>query len=170
MKIPKRYQCAWFVILILIMVAVGSVSAAELGALPLDVNGDALISTDELAASVLAYMEQTYGGTGADAGQYKDLLDGVYVYTCWNKTAKTVLDSSGQTVTLTRPIRRAVVMNGETAETLRSLGYDSTSVVGVGKYILNDPVFFPEYPGIPNVGSVWSPDYEQIITLSPRHH
>ncbi|KAF1076925.1 ABC transporter substrate-binding protein [Methanogenium sp. MK-MG] len=167
MKTPRRYQCAWLVLLILGMVAAGPVSAAGTGTLPLDANGDALISSDELAVSVLDYLEKKHTGMGADAGQYGDLVDGAYVYTYWNKTAKTVLDSSGQAVTLTRPIRRAVVMNGEAAETMRSLGYDSTNVVGVGKYILDDPVFFPEYAGMPNVGSVWSPDYEQIISLSP---
>ncbi len=167
MKTAGRWLHVWFVLFILGMAAAGPVSAADMGALPLDANGDARISTDELAISVLIYMEQKYAGTGADAGQYRDLLDGAYVYTYWNKTAKTILDSSGQTVALTRPIRRAVVMNGEAAETMRSLGFDSTTVVGVGKYILDDPVFFPEYAGMPNVGSVWSPDYEQIISLSP---
>ncbi|WFN34317.1 ABC transporter substrate-binding protein [Methanogenium sp. S4BF] len=149
------------------MAAASPVSAADSGALPLDVNGDAQISTEEMTVSVLAYMEQTYAGAGADAGQYSDLIDGAYVYTYWNKTAKTIPDSSGQSVILTRPIHRAVVMNGEAAETMRSLGFDSANVVGVGKYILDDPVFFPEYAGLPNVGSVWSPDYEQIISLSP---
>ncbi|GAB7016864.1 ABC transporter substrate-binding protein [Methanogenium cariaci] len=166
MKTPKIYPHALFVLFLLGMVAAGPVSATDTGALPLDTNGDALISTDELAASVLTYMERTYAGS-ADADQYTDLRDGAYVYTYWNQTAKTVQDSSGQVVTLTRPIRRAVVMNGEAAETMRSLGYDSTAVVGIGKYILDDPVFFPEYAGMPNVGSVWSPDYEQIISLSP---
>lgn len=150
----------------LTMVAVPAVSA-DAPALPLDVNGDATIDSDEMAAAVLDYLEQKYAGTGVDEGEYADLTDGAYIYTNWNKTAKTVQDFSGQTVTLARPIHRAVVMNGEAAETLRSLGFESAKVVGVGKYILEDPVFFPEYAGMPNVGSIWSPDYEKIISLSP---
>ena len=149
------------------MAAVSPISAADTSSLPLDANKDDHISTDEMAISVLTYLDQKYAGKGADAGQYNDLCDGAYIYTYWNKTAKTVHDSFGQSVTLTRPIHRAVVMNAETAETMRSVGFDRAHVVGVGKYILDDPVFYPEYVGMPNVGSVWSPDYEQIISLSP---
>ncbi len=167
MKIFGRYLSAWLVFFILGIAVAGPVAAADMGDLPLDADGDVLISSDEMAVAILDYLEQKYAGTGADSILYNDLTDGVYVYTCWNKTAKTVHDFSGQTVTLTRPIHRAVVMNAETAETMRSLGYDNSAVVGVGKYILEDPVFFPEYVGMPNVGSIWSPDYEQIISLSP---
>ncbi|WP_062400419.1 hypothetical protein [Methanogenium cariaci] len=61
MKTPKIYPHALFVLFLLGMVAAGPVSATDTGALPLDTNGgDALISTDELAASVLTYMERTY--------------------------------------------------------------------------------------------------------------
>ena len=167
MTTSKRYPCLWLVLIVLCMAAVSPISAADTSSLPLDANKDDHISTDEMAISVLTYLDQKYAGKGADADQYNDLCDGAYIYTYWSKTAKTVHDSFGQSVTLTRPIHRAVVMNAETAETMRSVGFDRAHVVGVGKYILEDPVFYPEYVGMPNVGSVWSPDYEQIISLSP---
>ncbi|WAI00261.1 ABC transporter substrate-binding protein [Methanogenium organophilum] len=169
--IGGNYFLAMFLNIAVLSIAIAMVTvpvaAADTGALPLDVNGDGTIGSDEMASAILDYLERQHAGTSMDEGLYADLTDGAYVYTYWNKTAKTVHDFSGQTVTLTRPIHRAVVMNGETAETLRSLGFDSTKVVGVGKYILEDPVFFPEYAGMPNVGSIWSPDYEKIISLSP---
>lgn len=167
MKASGSFFSGLWVILVMGILFVCPVSAADTGALPLDANGDGVIGSGEMAVAILAYLEEEYAGSGADANQYTDLTDGAYVYTYWNKTAKTVQDFSGQTITMTRPIHRAVVMNGETAETLRSLGFESAKVVGVGKYILDDPVFFPEYAGMPNVGSIWSPDYEKIISLSP---
>nr|WP_246269912.1 ABC transporter substrate-binding protein [Methanofollis tationis] len=58
-------------------------------------------------------------------------------------------------------------MNGETLETLRSLGVDHTVIVGIDKYSADRPSFFPEYAETPVIGSIWSPDYEAIVSLRP---
>lgn len=121
-----------WVILVLGILFVCPVSAADNGALPVDADGDGIISSDEMAGAILEYLDEEYAGSGSVTGLYSDLTDGAYVYTYWDKTAKTVQDFSGQTITMTRPIHRAVVMNGESAETLRSLGFESAKVVGVG--------------------------------------
>ncbi|MCW7076207.1 MAG: ABC transporter substrate-binding protein [Candidatus Syntrophoarchaeum sp.] len=78
----------------------------------------------------------------------------------------TVLDSAGRTVTIPRPIERIVVFNSETVETMRSLRA-TEKIVGVGKYTIKDGIFFPEFADYPNVGSVWSPDYEGVVSCNP---
>jgi iron complex transport system substrate-binding protein len=58
-------------------------------------------------------------------------------------------------------------MNSETLETMRSIGYDTSTVVGVDKYTLQKTEFFPEFSGTPGIGSIWAPDYEKIVSLHP---
>jgi len=40
-------------------------------------------------------------------------------------------------------------------------------IVGIDKYTKKDTVFFPEFADTKCVGSIWSPDYEQILVLRP---
>lgn len=135
--------------------------------LPLDKNGDLEITADELAPEILSYLTEKYLNENESAAYDQDLADAAYIYANWNGKSKTVYDSKGQAVILYRPLRNIAVINSETLETMRSLGLDEDLVSGVGKYTLADEVFFPEYLDKENIGSVWSPDYEKIISLSP---
>ncbi|ADN35400.1 periplasmic binding protein [Methanolacinia petrolearia DSM 11571] len=135
--------------------------------LPLDNNSDLEIKADELAPEILSYLTEKYINGNDSAVYDKDLADAAYIYSNWNGKPKTVTDTKGQEITLYRPLRNIAVMNSETLETMRSLGLDEDIVSGVGKYTLADEVFFPEYSDKENTGSVWSPDYEKIISLSP---
>jgi len=135
--------------------------------LPLDKNTDFVISSDELASDILSYLTEKYLDKNERVKLGTDLSDAAYIYANWNGKPKTVHDSKGQAVTLYRPLKKVAVMNGETLETIRSLGFDETKISGVGKYSLEEKVFFPEYANKTNIGSVWSPDYEKIMYLSP---
>ena len=143
------------------------VCAGTQESLPLDKNGDLVITADELAPEILSYLTEKYLNENESAVYDQDLADAAYIYANWDGKPKTVHDSKDQEVILYRPLRNIAVMNSETLETMRSLGLDEDIVSGVGKYTLADEVFFPEYLDKENIGSVWSPDYEKIISLSP---
>jgi iron complex transport system substrate-binding protein len=143
------------IILLGIICLAGSVSAA----LPGDMNGNDQVERTELAAIILDALH--------DGNAMQDARDAAYVYTFWNGTAKSITDSSGKERVIYRPFRRVVVMNSETLETMRSLGYNTSQVVGVDKYTLQKNTFFPEFTSTAGIGSIWAPDYEKIISLQP---
>ncbi|MBP2134382.1 iron complex transport system substrate-binding protein [Methanomicrobium sp. W14] len=134
--------------------------------LPLDKNNDQNISSDELSEGILSYLAEKYLNK-TDTEPDENLSDAAYIYANWGGKPKTITDSTGRTITLYRPLKNVVVLNGEMLETLRSLNFSSDKISGVGKYTLQDTNFFPEYSKKTNVGSVWSPDYEKIIELKP---
>ncbi|MHC1626045.1 MAG: ABC transporter substrate-binding protein [Methanoculleaceae archaeon] len=132
--------------------------------LPCDTGGDGRITGDELAGEILDYLEayRTGGPVTPD-----DICDAAFVYTRWNGSPLVVTDSSGSAHTLYRPLRRIVVFNSDCLEVMRTLGLDPSHVVGVSRYTLDEPAFFPEYQNTTNIGSVWSPDIERVISLRP---
>ncbi len=133
-------------------------------ALPGDLDDNGVIAREELASSILGYLSQD---TNISDAPISDLRDSAWVFVHWGGTARTVTDSSGKSLTLTRPLRRIIVMNSETLETMRSLGVTKERIVAVDKYIAQKPEFFPEYAGYPSVGSIWAPDYEKMLSLRP---
>jgi len=80
----------------------------------------------------------------------------------------TVVDTADRTVTIDIPVERAVLFShGEyEGEVIRLLGANDR-VVGVSKYIVAKSTYFPELSQLPSVGSPWSPDYEQILSIEP---
>lgn len=133
-------------------------------ALPGDLDDNGVIAREELASSILGHLSQD---TNISDAPISDLQDSAWVFVHWGGTARTVIDASGKSLILTRPLRRIIVMNSETLETMRSLGVTSERVVAVDKYIAQKPEFFPEYAGYPSVGSIWAPDYEKMLSLRP---
>ena len=122
-------------------------------------DGNVQVGEDEIAALVLAFLSG-----GPDAPDLAAVQDAAASY---RPAARIVTDSSGRIYTVNAAPSRIVVMNGETLETLRSLGVDPSIIVGIDKYSADRPSFFPEYADTPVVGSIWSPDYEAIVSLRP---
>lgn len=143
-------QIATLVCLTLMLVAPAMAAGTE---------GNAQVGEDELVAMVLAFLSG-----GPDAPDLAAVQDAAASY---RPAARIVTDSSGRTHAVNAAPSRIVVMNGETLETLRSLGIDRSIVVGIDKYSADRPSFFPEYAETPVVGSIWSPDYEAIVSLRP---
>ncbi len=140
-------------------------SAADTDSLPGDADGDGTLTGDEVSATILAYLDTAYmDGAGTDR---TEALDAAQVYAFWGGRPKIVTDSAGKTATLYRPLRRIVVCTGETLETLRSIGLDPGRVAAVDKYSLEKETFFPEYRDKTNIGSIWSPDMEKIVSARP---
>jgi iron complex transport system substrate-binding protein len=69
-------------------------------------------------------------------------------------------------ITISKPVERIVVLMAPEAEVLRSIGA-SDKVVGVGTYINDAVMFFPELSKLPSVGSHMSVDYEAVLRLDP---
>jgi len=128
-----------------------------------DLNHDNIVSQDEVAADILAYLNATYLGGDVQHLNITQLREAAHIHVYYPRT---IVDSAGRTVTVYKPIRRAVVFNGETVETLRSLHADEM-IVGVGKYTIQNTLLFSEFAHLPNVGSVWSPNYEQVLACHP---
>jgi len=136
-------------------------------AIPCDGNGDGTLTASELATAILDSLDARFMGGTVEAPSSDDLRDAAFVYEHWDGRALTIADSSGRTTTLVRPLRRLAVFNSDTLEMMRSIGVEPDRVVGVSKYTLEDPSYFPEYQGKANLGSVWSPDYEQAAAVRP---
>ena len=79
-------------------------------------------------------------------------------------------DFTEKPVTIKKPVERIVVLSdGEHAEALRVLGA-MDNVEGVNSELITREyarVFFPEFQDVTNIGSVYSEDYEAILSLNP---
>ncbi|KUG19848.1 MAG: ABC transporter substrate-binding protein [Methanomicrobiaceae archaeon] len=145
--------CRLAAIVIACMLLAAAAPAAETGA---------AVTREALATAILDHLTDSESAPSAD-----DLYGMAYVYRYWGGQPKTVTDGAGRQITLDRPLTRIVVFSSSTTETLRSLGVGPDVVVGVQKYDIENRVFFPEYRDAVSVGSVWSPDYEAILSLRP---
>ena len=150
---------------LLLLVAVPA-SAAPGDGIPGDADGDRVLTRAEYASAVLTYLEGAYLG-GAGGITRTDIQDAAWVSARWDGRPCEITDSSGRTATLYRPLRRVVTFSGESLETLRSLGFDMEKVVAVDKYSHEKRTFFPECREKKNVGSIWSPDMEQVLSVRP---
>ena len=134
---------------------------------PCDGDGDGTLTAPELATAILDSLDARYMGGTVAAPSLTDLQDAAFVYEHWDGRALTITDTSGRTTTLTRPLNRIALFNSDAIRMMRSIGLEPDRVVGVAKYVLEDPVFYPEYQEKANLGSVWSPDYEQTASVRP---
>ncbi|CAD6491544.1 MAG: Vitamin B12-binding protein [Candidatus Argoarchaeum ethanivorans] len=78
----------------------------------------------------------------------------------------TVLDATDKIVTVKKPIERIITPNGDCMPLMRALGA-ADKIVGVSKYTIEDTLLYPEFSDYPNIGSVWSPDYEAMLECNP---
>ena len=154
-------------VLILVILLAISIQPALAGTMPGDRDGNSILTREEVAGSILSFLACSAGGDCAGAPDDVEVIDAVTVYTLWGGVPKQVTDSTGKVRTLTRPLRRVVVMNGETLETMRSIRVEPSRIVAVERYTGQKPEFFPEFQNTPSVGSIWAPDYERILSARP---
>jgi len=137
------------------------VSGKGMKKIPGDANNDEKLTEEELASAIISYMLGEAGHL-----ELEDLRDAAYVYAYWGGEPRRIVDSAGRNITIYRPIKRVVVFNSETVETMRSLNA-SDKIVGACKYAIQNDLFFPEFKNLTNVGSVWSPNYEEVLKCQP---
>jgi iron complex transport system substrate-binding protein len=144
-------------------------------AVPCDYDDDGTVTVSELATAILDSLDARYmGGTG-EAPSVVDLHDAAFVIKHWDGQALTITDTAGpneaagRTTTVTRPLRKIVILNPHATDVMLLLEVEPDRVVGVsgGFGFFEDPVLYPEYQEKPDVGSISSPNYEQIVLLRP---
>jgi iron complex transport system substrate-binding protein len=79
----------------------------------------------------------------------------------------TILDSTGRTVAINKPLERIIVLNANVLEAMRSLDQEPESIVAVSSSAISKDDFFPEFQETLNVGTGWSPDVEKVIESDP---
>ncbi|KQC15739.1 MAG: hypothetical protein APR56_12555, partial [Methanosaeta sp. SDB] len=79
---------------------------------------------------------------------------------------RAVADSTGNVITIYKPLERVVVLNKAAAEVMRSLEAEDL-IVAVDQNTAGESVFFPELSGLPSVGSLSSPDTEAVLEQRP---
>ncbi|MCW3128855.1 MAG: ABC transporter substrate-binding protein [Methanophagales archaeon] len=79
----------------------------------------------------------------------------------------TIIDTADRIVTVKKPLERLIVLLSPILEPMRSLKLETDKIVGVGTYIKEDNIYFPEFSECQGLGSVSSPDYEAILELHP---
>lgn len=80
---------------------------------------------------------------------------------------RTIVDSAGRSVTITRPITRIITLTSDGAECVRTLG-EVEQIVGVTETILEGEggLYFQELKGRPVVGTWKEYDYEKIVAIA----
>jgi iron complex transport system substrate-binding protein len=141
-----------FVILILAAHLVATSMALEV---PGDLDSDNVVSVQEMDQA-----QQNYQKGDLD-------LDGLEeIRQIHESYPRTVEDSAGNEVTIYKPLERVVVLNKAAVEVMRSLGAEDL-IAAVDQNTAEELVFFPELSGVPNVGSLSSPDTEAVLEQHP---
>jgi len=128
--------------------------------IPCDADGNNELTKEELVNAILPYM------LGEGSYTLDDVEDAAWVYAYWDGKPKTIVDSAGTTITLYRPIERAVVLNSDFAEAVAVLDKRDI-VVGIAHTITKYTKFFPEISTKTDVGGWYTPDVEAILATHP---
>ncbi len=102
-------------LLICLFVPGTAVSAAH-SALPCDVNGDNMLTEEEVFSAICDYMLEDSPYT------FRDVRDASYILTFWEGKPKTVTDYTGREVTFHRPVNRVVTTNPDNSRVVIALG------------------------------------------------
>jgi iron complex transport system substrate-binding protein len=93
-----------------------------------------------------------------DVGQTKLIILG-------KEKELTIIDITGMTVTVKKPVERMAVFDFYAAEAIRAIGAKD-KIIGVGRYAAKYPEYYPDLHLKPLIGSGSSPNYEKIIELN----
>ncbi len=121
-----------------------------------DTDGDDIVSKAELTGQILDYLG------GSSHTSLSDLRSASHIHAYYPRT---IVDSTGDELTLYKPIKRIIAYNSDCAEVIRSLGA-TKDVIGIGTVVEEDD-FFSEFGEVPAVGKWNSPDCERILALDP---
>lgn len=103
-------------ILFLLCLLVPATAGATHSALPCDVNGDGMLTEDEVFGAICDYMLKN------TPYSLRDVKDASYIFTFWNGKPKTVTDYQGREVTFYRPVNRLITTNPDNSRLVIALG------------------------------------------------
>lgn len=129
-------------------------ASAALG-VPGDLDGDNVVSVQEMEQA-----QQNYQNGEIDLDGLEDIRH------IFESYPRTVADSAGNEVTIYKPLKRVVVLNKVAVEVMLSLDAEDL-IVAVDQNTAEESVFFAELSGLPNVGSLSSPDTEAVLEQHP---
>jgi ABC-type Fe3+-hydroxamate transport system substrate-binding protein len=79
------------------------------------------------------------------------------------------VDSAGRRVTIPQPLKRIAGLQSSGCREFSLLQVEDR-VVGVTEYMQGDPGMLPRLVGKPDIGSVYTPNYEIIAQVNPQFH
>ncbi len=144
-------------LMLLASLAMSALSPASAQAIvvPGDLDGDMIVSGDEMASAEQSYQE------GKISSEQLEVIRHIH-----ENYPRSVEDSIGCNVTIYKPVNSIIAPNSNADELLRSIGAVD-KIIAVGESTKSDPLFFPELSKLPSVGSVRAPDTENILSLHP---
>ncbi|VVB72140.1 Vitamin B12-binding protein [uncultured archaeon] len=128
------------------------------GAVPGDLNGDNIVSQDELQNAENLLKEGKI--TSDQLDEIKHIKENY---------PRTIVDINNRTVTIYKPINRIIAFGGYDAELIDLLG-DDEKVVGVASWFKDNDfrrLCLPSLVKRPAPGDAKTPDYEAIVNLNP---
>jgi len=149
-----RLSRASSICIAIIMMASLTSLASDLS-LPGDRDGNRLVSDDELAR---AYQDHKNGTISSDEILQIELIHDKYPIE--------VTDSVGNIITIYKPLKRVVVLNGLVTEMMQILNTTDV-IVGVTVDLEKEPLISPALKSLPTAGKVVEPDLEAILRLNP---
>jgi len=128
---------------------------AESMVIPGDLDGDRVISEEELDA---ARADQEAGNISS--GELEEI---VHIHESYPRT---IIDGSGMEVTIYRPVERAVCTTPQQLETLRSIKVPKEMIVGVPQD-MERYSYLSGFADLPSIGNFYEFDLETILALEP---
>lgn len=130
---------------------------------PGDLDGDKIVSEDELVTCILSYLNSTYLGGLVEHLELDELRESAHIHMYYPRT---ITDSADRTVVIYMPIKRIIVLNSDAAEGVKVLG-EVENIVGVVEGIqTKKSYYFPELLGTETVGTWKEFDYEKMGVIA----
>jgi iron complex transport system substrate-binding protein len=132
-----------------------SVGIAEGRFVPGDLDGDRVVSDDEMVAARESYSD------GEISSEELSEIEHVH-----DNYPRTIVDGSGAEVTIYRPVERVVCTTPQQLETLRSIKVPKETIVGVPQD-MERYSYLSEFADLPSIGHFYEFDLETILALEP---
>jgi iron complex transport system substrate-binding protein len=122
---------------------------------PGDLDGDRIVSDDEMVAARESYED------GEIISEELSEIEHVH-----DNYPRTIIDGSGMEVTIYRPVESAVCTTPQQLETLRSIKVPKEMIVGVPQD-MERYSYLSEFADLPSIGHFYEFDLETILALEP---
>ncbi|HID20256.1 MAG TPA: hypothetical protein EYP28_04895, partial [Methanophagales archaeon] len=145
-----------------VLLAVMPAGAQEL-VVPGDKDGDKVVTGDELADSIMAYLRGKYLAENVEQPGLDTLREAAHIHAYYPRR---IIDSANRAVTIYMPIKRAITLTSDSAEGIRILGAVD-NIIGVTDTIKEEgKEYFPELLDKPSVGTWKEFNFEKIVELA----